>query len=107
MSKVNINIASDFTTTPGARKKADGDFSGEVFREKFLEDLFKIPNDDRIIEITLDGVEGYPTSFLEESFGGLARRYGKERCKKKLKFISVEDNLLIKEIESYIEKCDD
>ena len=49
---------------------------------------------------------GSPSSFLEEAFGGLARLHGKERCGRRLKFISVEDPLLLKEIAKYIEGGD-
>lgn len=97
-----INILKDFTSTPGARYKSDGDFSGEEFREKFLEPFFEDPKDESKIKIILDGTEGYATSFLEEAFGGLARKYGKDRCLKKIDFISEEDSLLIEEIKDYI-----
>lgn len=105
MGNVIINIARDFTTTPGARYIKDGPFSGEEFRQKFLEQHLKDPKNESIIEVIFDGVEGYATSFLEEAFGGLARIFGKERCLKKLKLISIEDKLLITEIQGYIEKC--
>ena len=104
MGNMTINIANDFTTTPGARYIKDGPFSGEEFRQKFLEQYFKNPKDESIIEVILDGTEGYATSFLEEAFGGLARIFGKERCLKKLKLTSIEDGVLIKEIQGYIEK---
>lgn len=65
-----ITIASDFSTTPGGRYYTDGDFTGQEFRERYL-----IPELDKneTIRIVLDGAEGYPSSFLEEAFGGLAR----------------------------------
>ena len=31
-----INICNDFTDTPGARYRSEGDFSGEEFRETIL-----------------------------------------------------------------------
>ena len=102
-----INIAKDFVTTPGARYKADGSFSGEEFREKFLEPYFQDPKDYSKIVVILDGTEGYATSFLEEAFGGLARKYGKHRCLERLDFISNEDKLLVDEIRMYIENCDE
>jgi len=101
-----INIAKDFSTVPSSRYKKDGPFSGQEFRNKFLEPHFKDPEANYLIKIILDGVEGYATSFLEESFGGLARIYGKERCLERLEFISLEDRLLVKEIKQYIEECD-
>lgn len=96
-----INISRDFSDTPGARHPSDGPYSGEEFRNSLLEPLIEDEAVDNII-IVLDGVEGYATSFLEEAFGGLARKYGKAICLKKLKFISNEDEILIDEIIEYI-----
>ncbi len=101
-----INIAKDFASTPGARYRVDGPFSGEEFREECLERHFQDLEDDSKITIILDGAEGYATSFLEEAFGGLARKYGKKRCLERLTFISNEDRLLADEVKSYIEKSD-
>jgi hypothetical protein len=101
MNEIMIDIAKDYTTTPGGRYVTDGKFSGEDFRNQYLEKFFKNQEDVRIT-INLDGTEGYPTSFLEECFGGLSRKYGKELCEKILNFKSEEDTLLIKEIKSYI-----
>ncbi len=98
-----INIAEDYTTTPAARYKKDGEFSGEEFRLKFLEPHFQDESAEYKVRVILDGVEGYATSFLEEAFGGLARKYGKSWCLKRLEFISEEDKLLIDEIKGYIE----
>jgi hypothetical protein len=100
---ITINIAKEFSTTPGARYKADGPFSGEEFREKLLEKHFEDPNSDYEITIVLDGTEGYATSFLEEAFGGLARKYGKKICLKRLRFVSTEESSLIDEITGYMQ----
>jgi hypothetical protein len=99
MSEIKINIANEFSDTPGARYYTDGDYSGQEFRDKFLINNFD--NFDKII-INLDGTEGYATSFLEESFGGLARLKGKDIVLQKLDFISEEEPDLIDEIKSYI-----
>jgi len=102
---MTINIAKDFSTTPGARSKQDGMFSGEEFREIFLEKHFVDGSTESII-INLDGVEGYSTAFLEEVFGGLVRKFGKAVVKNRLKYISEEEPFLLSEIEDYIEKAD-
>ena len=102
-----INIAKDFSTTPGARFKTDGPFSGEEFRERFLEEHFRDPKSDFEITVNLDGTEGYATSFLEEAFGGLARKFGKSRCLKRLRFISNEESALIDEIMGYIQDVEE
>ena len=99
-----INIAKEFSDCTGARYYTDGDFSGEEFKEKFL-----IPNFEKYDEIViiLDGTEGYATSFLEESFGGLARHFSIKEVKQKLKFISEEEPALISEIQEYIDEAND
>jgi len=104
---ITINSAQEFSDAPGSRYKKDGDFSGEEFREKFLEEHFKDQSSDEKIQIILDGAEGYATSFLEEAFGGLARIFGKEKCLKRLEFVSNENELLIAEIINYINTCDE
>lgn len=100
-----INVAQDFTSTPGARYKTDGQYSGEEFREKFIEPLFANFEDNSEIVIVLDGLVGQPTSFLEESFGGMARIAGVERCLKRFRFVSKEDRLVVEEILSYIKSA--
>ncbi|MGE5437953.1 MAG: STAS-like domain-containing protein [Syntrophothermus sp.] len=81
---IKINIARDFSDTPGARYYTDGPKSGQEFRETMLEKYFEDPSNNTIVEIELDGVEGYGTSFLEESFGGLVRYFGRQRVKSKI-----------------------
>lgn len=100
--KKTINISIDYTITPGARYIADGDFSGEEFLNKILEPKYRSLGEDEILEINLDGTDGYATSFLDEAFGGLARKYGKNIVLQKLKFISDEEPYLIEEIKNYI-----
>lgn len=94
-----INIANDFTDTPGARYHEDGDFSGQDFREKFIEPNF---NKYEKIKINLDGTEGYATSFLEEAFGGTSRKFGIDAALKKFEFVSNEEPDLLDEIKGYI-----
>lgn len=102
-----IDIVKEFTNTPGGRKRDDGKFSGEEFREEHLEKHFRDIQDKSAVTIILDGVEGYATSFLEEAFGGLARKFGKQVCLDRLRFVSKEDPLLPEEITRYIEDADD
>jgi hypothetical protein len=68
-----INIAVDYTPFPGGRYPVDGDGNGTTFRELFLEPVLKSGDNATIV---LDGAEGYPSSFLEEAFGGLVREKG-------------------------------
>ena len=97
-----ISIARDFSTTPGARFAADGPFSGEEFREKFLTPCFNEGEKIKgpFVLIYLDGTEGYASCFLDEAFGGLARRFGKD-VSRGIVLVSAED-LLITEINEYM-----
>lgn len=105
MSKVKINIARDFSKTPGARYRQDGPKSGEEFREDMLEKYFENENDDTIVEIELDGTIGYVSSFLEETFGGLVRKYSRERVKNKIILIADKMNFYKEKANEYIEKA--
>lgn len=66
---------SEFTKYPGGRWKKDGTNSGEEFRETVLKPalLAAHQNGDKIV-VSLDGVAGFSSSFLEEAFGGLVRQ---------------------------------
>lgn len=100
-----IKIATDFSDTPGARVRSDGPFSGEEFREDMLMPLFEDGSDNGKILIDLDGAEGYPSSFLEEAFGGLARIVGAEKVEERIEFQSTEFDYLIPKIDEFISRC--
>jgi len=69
-----LSVLEEFSATPGPRFKEEGPFSGEEFRDAILSPRFKSALDqDAVLLVDLDGTAGYATSFLEESFGGLAR----------------------------------
>ena len=75
----------DFSKTPGSRYRNEGlkAYSGEEFREDFLEPLFlEALNENKKLLVDLDGTIGYGTSWLEEVFGGLARKHGSITVKK-------------------------
>ena len=105
---MEIIISKDFSETPGARKRTDGEYSGEEFRETLLipKYLDAIKNNEKLI-INLDGGYGYPTSFLEEAFGGLARRYDFNEVLNTLEFTSNDEPSLIEEIVDYIKNAKD
>ena len=74
---MTINIARDYTPTPGGRYRSDGPCSGEEFRESVLVPVYeKAKSAQEKITIIFDGGYGYARSFLEEAFGGLARKFG-------------------------------
>jgi hypothetical protein len=103
---VKIIISKQFSEAPGARYKTDGSFSGELFREILLEPRFKeaIETSQRLF-VDLDGGYGYAISFLEESFGGLARIYGSQKVLSILDLKSDDELGLIKDIIKYIQNA--
>ena len=68
-----VSVAREFTVTPGGRYRHISEFSGQEFREKLLEPAVR---GGQLVEVDLDGVIGYGSSFLEEVFGGIVRSMG-------------------------------
>lgn len=65
---MRLSIAEQFSDAPWGRYPSDGDFCGEHFREKLLWPALKSGGE---VEVSLDRVEGFGSSFLDEAFGGL------------------------------------
>lgn len=97
-----IIYIKDFTQFPGARFKQLGPFSGEEFRDDYL--LPAIEKYDSDVQINLDGVFGYGSSFLEEIFGGAVRKgCSKETIRAIVNnLVSDDDPDLIDEIDEYV-----
>jgi hypothetical protein len=102
MENIKVNV-KDFSITPGSRYRDEGlkSHSGQEFREDYLEPIFE-KNNGSVIIVNLDGTIGYGTSWLEEVFGGLARKFGKDLVLKQIDFISNEEPYLIADIREYI-----
>lgn len=101
-----INIVSDYTNTPGARHINEGPFSGEDFRETLLKPKFlEAKEKGEKLKINLDGGYGYPTSFLEESFGGLSRIFGSKDVLNVIELICEDEPAIITEIINYIKQA--
>lgn len=82
MGKIVINIATDFSPNLGGRKKSLGNYSGEQFFEDLLEPQFlEARKNGEQLQVLLDGASPYGSSFVDESFGELARRYGSQEVK--------------------------
>jgi len=104
--QIDLNLATEFTTTPGPRKRSEGKFSGQQFREEILDMRFcEAESADAFLRVNLDGAVGYPTSFLEEAFGGLARKYGIERVLKRIEITSQNEPYLVQDITRYIREA--
>lgn len=103
---VTLNVAAEFSPTPGPRFRTEGRFSGEEFRETVLKERFEQAQKEGLkLQINLDGGYGYATSFLEEAFGGLARIYDPELVLETLRLKSDEEPYLINDIQGYIQKA--
>ncbi|MBE6119211.1 MAG: DUF4325 domain-containing protein [Erysipelotrichaceae bacterium] len=97
-----INIARDFTKTPGGRFKKEGKHSGQEFRDTILiPEYEKAVENNEVLRVNLDGGYGYGSSFLEESFGGLVRKFGKVDADK-IEIVSEEEPQLVNDIKQYI-----
>ena len=102
MSKIEINIAKEYSKTPGGRHISEGAYSGEHFRKTILEPAFeRAKAEGKILVVVLDGGYGYSPSFLEESFGGLVRKT-KDIKVAQIEIISEEEPEQIEKIKGYI-----
>lgn len=102
---MTINIATDYTKTPGGRFEKEGPFSGEDFRKKILLPTYlKSKVNGEKLTVVLDGGYGYGSSFLEEAFGGLARET-KDKGTLNIQIISEEEPRLVEDIRGYINKA--
>jgi hypothetical protein len=101
--RMDLKIAKEFTTTPGPRKKLEGSYSGEAFLEQLLRPRFlSARKSGATLHIDLDGAVGYPTSFLEEAFGGLSREFGSAEVEQVLEFTCTDEPYLTSQIQKYI-----
>ena len=82
MDNICINIKNDFSDSPGARYRKDGPNSGQQFEEAKQRGVK--------LEINLDGVWGYPSSFVSGSFGKLSIEYSANVVLDTIAFISTE-----------------
>jgi len=100
-----ICISKEYSETLGARYISEGDYSGEDFRDNFLIPIFDeaLKNGQKIV-IDLDGGYGNPVSFLEEAFGGLARKYNTNDVLNVLEFVCHDEPSQVNEILSYIKQ---
>jgi len=106
MKTHTIKISDVFSPTPKGREHpVDGPNTGQRFREELLEPIFD--KYDKII-IDLDDLYGCPSSFREEAFGGLARKYkSSKKVLGKLEFICTDEPPLIDEIIKDIKGAND
>lgn len=96
-----IRIETDFTWAPAGRYRKYGDYTGEVFRDDLLVPALK---EHDSVTVDLDGVMGYGSSFIEETFGGLIREsgYSEKMLKNILKIKTHEFKSIEQEIWTHI-----
>ena len=104
---LTINVAADFSRTPGPRHAHEGKFSGELFREQVLRPKFEEAHRAGLrLRIELDGTAGYARSFLEEAFGGLIRTGVRpDALLGAVEIISRDQPQLVAKIERYIRRA--
>jgi hypothetical protein len=94
-----ISIARDFSATLGARYKTDGKWSGEEFLDSLLREKFeKAVQGDGLLLIDLDGVFGYPSSFVSGSFGKLSVDKSAEVVLRHLQFKSDDSPIRLEQV---------
>ena len=98
------SIAKEYSQNPGARYSKQGPYSGEDFRNKVLVPFFENKKEGDIMEIDLNGLNGYPSSFFEEAFGGIARIYSPKDVLRSLIFKCTDNPLFIEDLISYIKQ---
>lgn len=104
---IKIKISKDFSEIPGGRTIEEGDYSGEAFRDTVLIQKYEeAEQNDEILEIDFDDCYGFGTSFLEEAFGGLVRKYHKHGILRRIRIISFEDETIPDNIRKYVEAAE-
>lgn len=93
MTISTIDIGAEFSSAPYGGHRVDSDYSGERFREEFLEPIFTEPEKYSLpVNIVLDTVAAFSAAFLQEAFGGLVREghATPEKIRAYLKFVFEE-----------------
>lgn len=92
MEKILIRVI-DFTEYPGVRYKHQGNNdTGEDFYYEKVKPAFHLAIDqNKILEVDLDGTAGYASSFLDESFGNLVYDFPYDEIIKRLQIKSDEE----------------
>lgn len=88
LPSIVFTVADDFSRRPGGRKKANGHFSGEEFRESVA--LRLLNEYDRVV-FDLTGSAGYSSGFLDEAFGGLAAYFSFDELQRRIEIVASDD----------------
>lgn len=101
---MELRVMDKLTSLPGPRYISQGEGSGEEFRDTHLIPAFEQAVAlGEVLVVNMDGAQyGYPTSFLEETFGGLARERGTALVEKTIRIKCTSEPMLIDEVMHYI-----
>lgn len=101
-----ISIAEDFSRYPSGRDAKDGDYSGEKFLNDHLKPkmLEAIRTEQKLV-VSLDGLMSCGSSFLDASFGELARSkdVGKKVVRRTL--VIKHSSPMMERIKRSIDRC--
>lgn len=87
MEELKINIAVEFSDKLGGRWIRLGPYSGEEFYNTLLLPKYETAKSTNSkLHIYMDNTKGYGSSFLDQSFGELARNFGVSDVKERLVF---------------------
>ena len=84
----------EYSQSTGPRYCTQGDDSGEDFYHTKLNPLFcQALKEDAILRITLDGADGYASSFLDVAFGNLVYDFSAKVVSESLVIISNDEDV--------------
>ena len=89
----HIDIGKEFASHLSVRFRADGDKSGQEFRENLLEPACL--ENDKVV-VNLDGIDHYTVAWMDEAFGGISRKHGLEFAAKKIYFMANQKPYLVR-----------
>ena len=105
---LKIKISNDFSETPGGRYKTEGKYSGEEFRDTLLKKMYDdAVSKNEILRIDFDDCYGIGTSFLEEAFGGLVRKYHLREILKHIELVANDDETILINVPKYIRAAEE
>ena len=87
-----LNLAKQFSPYPAGRYPADGEFNGQDFRDHVLLPML---NKAQLVRVNIDGVATLPSSFWEETWGGMVRmkRVDKKVAQARFEVVTTDPDL--------------
>ena len=108
MSKMTLNIATEFSDTPGGRHKVSGKHSAEEFYESLLKPRFEYASKNNLkLNVVFDEIKALPEHFIDEAFGQrLASEFGVDRISQHLTLTSKDNPDYMKKVLKIIRQFD-